>query len=50
MNQTPLVPTILNVKCAPDLEKSVASDLVQPSGKSISELLNDAEKKDQKLS
>jgi hypothetical protein len=47
MNQIPLLPTILNVKCTEELEKSVANDLVQPSGKSITELLDDAEKKDQ---
>lgn len=50
MNQIPLVPTILNVKCTEDLQKSVANDLVQPSGKSISELIEHAEKKDEKLS
>lgn len=49
MNQIPLVPTILNVKCTEDLQKSVANDLVQPSGKSISELIEHAKKKEEQL-
>lgn len=45
MNQPTFVPSILSVKASEELLKSVSHDLQQTQEKSISELLNEEEEK-----
>jgi len=45
MNQTPLIPLILQVVASEELQKITAKELEAPEGKTISELLDEKNKK-----
>ena len=50
IDQFELIDSVLNVKASGSISQDVISDLELPEGKSISELINDQEKEDNKTS